>query len=222
MSKTGEWGGNMTIEYLRAKDARRHKTWCVHYFNGKCKWGNCSSSAHCQNYKTHPEENGLIIGDTDSSTKGPFYGEKLIDMRDVYISNQAEYSISLAEEEAMKNKFVKDGDRPAPIVVSCVNGRYLLKDGYLQYYVAKKLGVKQILATMNILKPSTQEDFIRIIGAEFIYKKHYKKVTVIRATEERVWVKDTIGNETELIIACCIKKDLLRLVGIKEYDLKSL
>ena len=109
---------------------------------------------------------------------------------------------------ALIEYYRNNGRLDKPIIVSIQDDSYLLEDKYLRYYVAKKLGLKTILAKMGTLQESKNEDKLRKIGMKIVHKT-YGKGTVIDANEAYTTVRFENGKEVKLGIFTCIENKLI-------------
>jgi hypothetical protein len=133
----------------------------------------------------------------------------LIDIQDVEVPSGKMETPNQCKINNLVNYYNEHHELDKPIVVSCSGNKYLLEDKYLRYYVAKQLGLKHILATMNIFRP---EDFLRRIGAKLWHTKLSEPMTVISATEDRITVQRRNGKPMTLDINDCIKNSTLKIM----------
>ena len=102
----------------------------------------------------------------------------------------------------------KNGHLDKPVIVSIQKDSYLLEDKYLRYYVAKKLGLKTILAKIGTLQESKSEDKLRKKGMKIVHKT-YGKGTVIDADETHTTICFENDKEVKLNISTCIENKLI-------------
>jgi hypothetical protein len=213
MSNTGTYG-NMVIVYLYSHDERRHRKWCVHYSNkdnccGEIN-GKCCGSAHCQYYKSNKT---TPPSEQDTPRKDDTRIE-LIALKDITVPDNKR--IVLKEEADALIAFCKQNKRfDCQITVGYEYGKYVLKKGYLYYYVAEQLGLIEIYAIIIKTEPEIC-DVLRKPGTKLIHRITRKLLTVVKASEEYLYVKDEDGKEITLKIEVCVKNDLYRPVDCPE------
>lgn len=223
MSKRGDWG-DKTIVVLHSKDERRHRKWCEHYRkeDGQCckTFSKCGGSAHCKNYKVvhfandykPPQPQKKTEEACQTNYKRPFSGIQLIAMADIIMPMNKFYPPSPAKVAELQGYYQEYGTLDRPVIVSCFGEKYRLEDQYLQYCVAKKIGLKEIPAKIGTKQEMQLEDAIRKKGARLIHKS-YGEVVVESSTLRHAVVINTDGKRITLDIETCVNNKLLTKVN---------
>ena len=215
MSKTGEWGDKIIV-YLHAEDKHRYKNHCMYYskFNEYCSYRciKCPGSAHCLYYKE-----AEVLKNTPKREKEVFEGIKRIDISDIRLP----YEVKMIRPSQQKidrlyDYYAKHGELDKPIVVRCKGCKYELVDKYLRYYVAKELGLQQILARIAVPKVYKVEDFFRLEGTE-LWHLRFGGLTVIGSNGDEIYAVDNNGKEVKLSLEFCMKNtNIIRLVWVPD------
>ena len=193
-------------------DPKRHKSRCIYYIakSKSCERRNgiCIGSAHCMDYKEKIHE--AIQDENIISTNliKHFDGIKEIPIELIAVKHSKIKKPKQEKVDTLIEYYRNNGRLDKPIIVSIQDDSYLLEDKYLRYYVAKKLGLKTILAKMGTLQESKNEDKLRKIGMKIVHKT-YGKGTVIDANEAYTTVRFENGKEVKLGIFTCIENKLI-------------
>lgn len=98
-----------------------------------------------------------------------FYGVESIKVRSIKTPSEYKQWKPDPEEERRVVEYYHHNNKPdKPIVVAVINDKYVLKDNFVQYYVAVKLKKTRINATMNLKIP------VRVIDKRKRKKKKYR------------------------------------------------
>lgn len=186
-------------------DDRRHRSRCT-YYRGKadsyCSFfcGRCRGAAHCEQYKekesVQQQETCMPINPAKNKILEPFEGVKTLNIKDVHVSDK--FNSTLPKElkiKELEDFFKKHGYLDKPIFVSCKSSYYELEDKYLRYYVAKRLGLKEIPAEMGSKDEVKIYDRLRTIGTLVWIKKTSEVGEVIDFNLEKVKIRLDSGKE---------------------------
>ena len=221
MAERGRWGDKM-IMVLHAKDSRRHRKWCDYYReeDGFCYklFSKCPGSAHCKNYKPIKKPSPVVVQppvkitpSTTESKSTPFIGIQMISMQDIIMPKHTLHPPAPQKVQALLDYYREHGTLDKPIIVSVAGKKYRLEDKYLRYYVAKKLGLREIPAKIGSKTEMKPEDAIRKKGARLLHKT-YGEVVVESSTLKHSVVVDTAGKHITLDIETCISKKLFSVI----------
>lgn len=201
-------------------DVRRHKSRCIHLErdSGRCEiiCDKCGGSAHCDYYKEKTlldiDKEIAIHKAQQTELVREFSGVKMIPMDLIYV-REKQYSIPKRSKIVkMKNHYETYGHFDKPIIVSCFNGKYLLEDRYLRYYVAKLLGLKEIQAEMGNSEDGKNENILRTVGKK-IYHKKFGDGVISNVFEDKIIVTFESGDVHSLNVVACYQNKLLTIIG---------
>ena len=105
--------------------------------------------------------------------------------------------------------YQKHGVLDKPILVSSSDNKYILEDKYLRYYVAKKLGLKQIDAQYGLFC-NELEEALRTVGTKVLHQGTNGFTgngigIVSKVSLDRLYVVFESGEEISFCFPDCIK-----------------
>lgn len=112
----------------------------------------------------------------------------------------------------MEDFFKKHGYLDKPIVVSSKTNYYELEDKYLRYFVAKRLGLKEIPAEMGSNDEVKIYDQLRTIGTLVWLKKTSEVGEVIDFDLEKVKIRLDSGKDISYNIHKGISLGAIRIL----------
>ena len=234
MPKTGNWG-NKVIQVLKKNDdlPKRDKRKCRYYRkeDSYCvaKSRRCSESTYCDIYDVDtvrfPNERRKVVSSESSAVvteasrvvkccpikpKLDFKGTRYINFEDIYVDNASFKAPNTKKVEDMVKYYEDHGELDRPIYVSCDNKQYYLKDKYLRYYTARKLGLKSIAAKIDDGAGNKLDNALRTPGNIVRFSSGEIGV-VIAADLMCVTLKKENGNEIKMGIDYCIENNILTI-----------
>lgn len=193
-------------------DPRRHRTRCRYYVSQSkhCTYrcGVCIGSAHCSHYDEKVEQQVVEQQEKVMQTLKPFSGVKEIDLNLIEVDLSKAETPKKSKVDKLIQFYNQHGTLDKPIIVSIRGDKFILKDKYLRYYVAKELGLKKILAEMSTKSEIKIEDQLRKTGTKVRHQK-YGEGVVIAVDLSYVTVRFEDGKEKKFDIALTIKNKYL-------------
>lgn len=166
------------------------------------------SNALCIHYN---EGNEQTETETTIEANPPFTGIKLIALASVSTGNRSFATPSQEKVDKLIKYYEEHKKIDKPIVVSCKNGKYILEDKYLRYYVAKKLKLQKIYAIMNT--PENEFTLKLMKNKQKVKHKIFgvgKIKNIVSDTVEIEFIKT--GKAVKFNIDACIKSNVLTLL----------
>lgn len=209
-----------TEKMLRKEgDPRRHRSMCI-YFEKESEYCEkrfmkCVGSAHCDYYCTSRKRVRATRSDSSPKKKvsrpaRPFQGIKMIARKDIYLGESQYKEPSHQKIKKLIEYYEKHGTMDEPVVVVCQDDKYLLKDKYLRYYVAEKLGLEKIPAQMEI------EEKQNTTGAYTVGRRiHHINIgtgTIVKRKLDVVEIKFDSGAVMNFDIQICSEGNIITLL----------
>lgn len=199
-------------------DDKRHRSRCINYNaknDGMCRFYcvRCFGSAHCDHYKEK------TTAFTDERISQPvflkpklvsFEGVKNISIDDIRVDSKFLCKSPDKEKvEQLIQYYKMNRKMDKPIVVSIANNKYVLKDKYLRYYVAKKLNLREIPAEMGAPDQIKARDQLRTIGCRVLNTKNDSHGKVVKVDISSVTIMFDDEKEREYDVQICLKSGLI-------------
>ena len=151
--------------HLREGEKRRHRSNCIYYTKETkhcIKRGMpCVGSSHCKYYREKSADK-----ETERKVSTPpkpehkvesFDGIKLIPMDKITARKKDFKPPSPEKAKKLREYYREHGELDKPVVVVIENGRYIVVDKYLRYFVAQQMQLKKVHAVMRQGEESLQE-----------------------------------------------------------------
>lgn len=207
---------HVEIPTMDENDTRRHKSRCEHYDNGHCKQyaTKCSGSAHCVYYLEKASHNiDDEIKPVALLNDKSFNGIKSIPINQIHIPEKiASSHPDVKKLNMVIEYFKKCGELDRPIVVEIKDEKYVLKDKYIRYLAARKLGLKNIFAEMGDENKIATRNKLRTIGTLVWIKKINDAGEVIKATITQTTIKSDNGSICTYDICKCLETGEIRIL----------
>ena len=194
-----------------AKDVyeRKRRTWCGYYDQetGKCKLfcELCHTNTACSHYWVYKKPNNDDIDKTNICK--PFNGVQEIDMEDIMINEKKEKPSKKDYDGILQYYKDHEYNFQHPISVVCKDGKYLLKEFYKIYYVARDIGLKKIKAQIYCGIPYSIIKKFKKIGNSFNHKD-YGRGTIVEVKNNNITVRFDSGKQIKFNVIAYLKSKI--------------
>lgn len=201
--------------FIKFNSTQKSRNKCINYeyetkFCKKLKI-NCvgTSNELCKHYS---EAKSAIDDESrDDNRVNLFKGIKLINTSDINTKNKKFARPSQYKLDNLIEYYKKHNMMDVPVVISYNNGKFLLKDKYLRYYVANILDIEKIHAIIDI--PENEIFFKLMTLGQNVKHKHYGIGTVKNVTMNIIEIEFfQTGKKGKFDINTCVEAGLISLL----------
>lgn len=204
-------------KYTRQEgDDRRHRSRCIYYDKKEkhCSktYSVCYGASHCNYYdELYNDEIDItpVPVKEDKNTQD-FIGIQMLSMDLISVDKKKFKLPSQDKIDAVIDYYNQHGKLDKPISVSCKGDKYWLEDKYLRYYVAKKMGLKEIPAKIGTEKQNKIDDKLRIVGTRCKHMK-FGNGQVTEVLDNKIVIRFESGKEVTFDIDFVVSKNLIKL-----------
>lgn len=195
------------------KDYERvRRTWCGHYDlkTNMCKFygESCKTNEACSHFWLFRKPKEQDIPSTEIELKcRPFDGVKYIRICDVVNERENEPVPDGAKNKILDYFLANNYIFQYPIAVDCVDGKYILRDFFKIFAVAKGLGLTVIQAQMYVGVRNKELKKYKVAGKQVHHKK-YGIGKIISIENNFIEVLFRNGVQCKLDLVMCIKNHL--------------
>lgn len=195
---------NVISSNTRKQDRSKYR--CLHYRkDGSCGYvRNCKGASQCAYY----EESSIKIE--------PFSGIKVVPIELLHRGHDMRPPKN-GRLNAVINYYETNHCFDKPVYVEIENGKYYIKDKYLRYCAAKKLGLKEIKIRFGGKKQSKYDDSIIRVGARVLHDR-WGKGTVQKADFNKMEIIFDCGKLISFVTLLCIDEKKIIPLDSKEVE----